>query len=789
MSKPKKSVSRKTRKKTKGRSGPSLMSFVFSRLALILLTAMVGYVVYLDIAVRNKFEGTRWPLPAHVYTRPLEVYADLRLSPAQLMTELDGLGYRQSAAVSAPGTYIRSGSRVTVFARPFTFWDGPRDAIRFSVDFTGERVRRLELGSGSVLDLVRLEPQLAGSILPDQHEDRSLVDLETVPDTLIAGLLAVEDRNFYRHIGIDPRGIARAMWANVTAGRWVQGGSTLTQQLIKNFYLTSERTISRKLQEMIMALLLELHYDKDEILEAYLNEVYLGQTGNRAIHGFGLGSLFYFGRPLKELQLPELALLVGLIKGPSYYNPRVHPKRALQRRELVLTEMVEVNAVTEAEVRRARDLPLGITARGSMTASAYPAYLDFVRRQLSQDYREEDLRSEGLRIFTTLDPYLQRGVERAVTQRLATLERGRAMPSGTLEAAAVVVRSDSGEILALVGGRHARLAGFNRAADALRPIGSLIKPVVYLTALEDPSRYTLATLLDDAPLRVQQRGSPDWVPTNYDQQFHGRVLLIDALAHSYNVSTARLGMQLGVSRVIETFHRLGARREIPSFPSVLLGATSVSPVEVAQIYLTLANNGFRVPLRSIRSVLTQGQDPLARYPLSIEQVIEPAPMALLHFALQEVVRRGTARGLVQRFPAELELAGKTGTTDDFRDSWFAGYSGDYMAVVWVGRDDNTPTGLTGASGAMQVWADIMQQLDLHPLIAPRPDDLQEALIDRQSGGYADGACGDTMRLPFVAGSIPAPASCARTVSKRSDPVRKQNNIGGWFKRLFKNFNE
>ncbi|MDH3638258.1 MAG: penicillin-binding protein 1B, partial [Gammaproteobacteria bacterium] len=594
-----------------------------------------------------------------------------------------------------------------------------------------------------------------------------------------------------------------AMWANITAGRWVQGGSTLTQQLIKNFYLTSARTLSRKFQEMIMALLLELHYDKDEILEAYLNEVYLGQTGNRAIHGFGLGSLFYFGRPLKELQLSELALLVGLIKGPSYYNPRVHPKRALERRNLVLTKMVEVDAVAESDYRQVRQAPLGVTARGSMTASQYPAYLDFVRRQLQQDYREEDLKSEGLRIFTTLDPYLQRGVEHAITERLEALERRGTIPSAALETAAIVVRSDSGEILALAGGRHARLAGFNRALDAQRPIGSLIKPVVYLTALEEPARYTLATLLDDAPLRVRQRGSPDWVPTNYDRQFHGRVLLVDALARSYNVSTARLGMELGVNRVVETLHRLGARREIASFPSVLLGATSVSPVEVAQIYLTLANNGFRAPLRSIRSVHTQRQQPLARYPLSIEQVVDPAPMALLHFALQEVVRRGTARGLTQRFPPELELAGKTGTTDEFRDSWFAGYSGDYMAVVWVGRDDNAPTGLTGASGAMQVWADIMQQLDLQPLIAPRPDDLEEALIDRQSGGYADNACSDTLRLPFVAGSVPAPASCARTVSSSSEPERKKNTIGGhsseperkkntiggWLKRLFEDADE
>ncbi len=767
----------------------ALAWFALSRVLLVLLVVGVVYLVYLDIKVRNRFEGTRWPLPAHVYTRPLELYAGLKLTPGQLLMELDGLGYRRSQAVAAAGTYFRGGSRVTVHARPFTFWDGTRDALRFRVSFDGDRVAALTASAGQPLEVVRLEPQLAGSLLPDRHEDRSLVDLDTVPEKLIAGLLAVEDRNFYRHVGVDPRGIGRALWANISAGRWVQGGSTLTQQLIKNFYLTSERTLRRKFQELFMAVLLEVHYDKDEILEAYLNEVYLGQTGNRAIHGFGLGSLFYFGRPLEELQLPELALLVGLIRGPSYYNPRSHPQRAVERRNLVLVKMYEVGAITEPEYRRSRQAPLGISARGSMTTSLYPAYLDFVRRQLRQDYREEDLKSEGLRIFTTLDPILQRGVETAVAERLQNLERRDSIPSGALQAAAIVARSDSGEILALVGDRHPQVQGFNRALDARRPIGSLIKPVVYLTALEDPARYTLATLLADTPLRVEQRGSPVWVPANYDRQFHGPVMLVDALAYSYNVPTARLGLDLGVGRVLDTLHRLGARREVAGYPAVLLGAASLTPVEVAQVYLTLASNGFRVPLRSIRSVFTQHHDPLARYPLSIEQVVEPAPMALLHFALKEVVRRGTAKGLAQYFPPELELAGKTGTTDEFRDSWFAGYSGDYTALVWIGRDDNAPTGLTGASGAMRLWADIMRQLDLHPLIAPRPENVEAALIDRQSGGYADGACRDTLELPFVAGSVPAPAGCAQTVSKSGAARRNKNTIGDWLKRLLRGSDE
>ncbi len=753
---------------------------LISRVAAVLALAMLAYTVYLDVTVRQRFEGQRWPIPAHVYTRPLELYEGRHLTRERLVRELTELGYRRVDRAEHAGTYAVGGRGVDVVVRPFVFWDGLRPATSFTLSFRDGRVAALS-GAGAANGIVRLEPRLFGSISPIHHEDRDLVRLDQVPPHLINALLAVEDRNFYDHMGLDPRGLARALWVNVTSGRVVQGGSTLTQQLVKNFYLSKERTFRRKLTEMVMAALLELHYEKDEILEAYLNEVYLGQTGNRAIHGFGLGSLFYFGRPLHELQLPEAALLAGMVKGPSHYNPLRFPQRARERRDLVLRRMAELGFIDAQAARRATESGLGLSQQSAPAARAYPAYADFVRRQLRRDYRENDLRSEGLRIFTNLDPDIQRSVERAVRARATSIERARELPRGTLEVAAVVTRRDSGEVVALVGGREPRFAGFNRALEARRPVGSLIKPAVYLAALQRPARFTLASLLEDSPLRVTQAGSPDWEPNNYDRQYRGRVLLLRSLADSYNASTARLGMAVGVDKVAALLRKLGIRRKFAAYPSLLLGAVDLTPLEVAQMYATLASGGFRVPLRSIRSVLSRDEQPLARYPLAIEQVIEPGPMALLDFGLQEVVRSGTARALRQRFPDDLRVAGKTGTTDDFRDSWFAGYAGDHLAVVWLGRDDNKPVGLSGASGAMSVWADIVAQLEFEPRDPLLPEDVELVAVDPASGRVADEFCESRLDMPFIKGSAPterAPCAAPRVVTKARGKLRN------WFKRWF-----
>jgi penicillin-binding protein 1B len=584
---------------------------------------------------------------------------------------------------------------------------------------------------------VRLDPALIASIYPTHNEDRVLLRREQLPPLLVKTLLAVEDRKFYQHHGVDPRGILRAAYENLRAGRTVQGASTLTQQLVKNFYLTQERTLERKLNEAYMAVLLDWRYDKDEILTAYANEVYLGQDGDRGIHGFGLASRFYFNRDVDELDIAQTALLVGILKGPSELNPRRDPERVTERRNLVIDLMAHHQVIAKADAERAKAAPLGIVDGGAGPSSEYPAFIQLVRRQLRRDYREQDLRSEGLRIFTTLDPLTQAHVEDAVRERLPRLDRSRRLSVGTLETAAVVTSVAQGEVLAIVGGRDTDYAGFNRALDAVRPIGSLIKPVIYLRALSQPERYSLATPIQDRPVNLRVAGKM-WRPKNYDHSVHGTIPLYRGLVKSYNLATVNLGLDLGIDDVASFLKDLGAVREIDTVPAMLLGSVSLPPVEVAQVYQTIAAEGFRAPLRAIREVLDASGRPLNRYPLAVESVVSAEAAYLTQWAMRRVVTQGTATWLKQRLPGGLTVAGKTGTTNDMRDSWFAGFTGDKVVVAWVGRDDNKPMGLSGSTGALRVWGDIVASIDTQSLQDLAPD-----------GIIASGACGSS--VPYIDG--------------------------------------
>jgi len=744
-------------------------------IGLALLLLLSGFTLYLDFRVRDAFEGRRFALPARLYARPLELFPGLKLTPDALSKELARLGYKELLAGDEPGRYARHANSFEIVTRPFVFWDGAQPVRTLRLEFRGDSLNAVhDLQNNQPLTLARLDPLYIGGIYPAHNEDRLLVRLDEVPEELVQALVAIEDRKYFKHHGIHLRGIARAAVAMAT-GRGVQGGSTLTQQLVKNFFLSPERTLRRKATEILMALLLELHYDKHDILETYLNEIYLGQDGNRAIHGVGLASRFYFGKPLKELTLPESALLVGMVKGPGYYDPRRHPERARERRDLVLSEMAKLEMVMPAQLAAARDEPLNVIVKASMGTTSYPAFLDLVRRQLRRDYREDDLRSEGLHIFTTLDPIAQISAEQALVKRLALIERVRKGVTG-LEGAVVVTNVQNGEVQAVVGGRHASFEGFNRALDAHRPVGSLLKPVIYLTALMQPKRYTLVTPLNDSPLLWKERGTTDWQPQNYDKTFHGQVPLRLALVHSYNVASARLGLELGLNDVLDNARRLGVERELPPYAASLLGAVELAPLEVTQMYQTLASGGFRTPLRAIREVLTGSGQPVQRYALAVEQVFEAAPVYLLTSALQDVVSEGTAAGLREFLPPSLKLAGKTGTTDELRDSWFAGFSGDRLAVVWVGYDDNRPAGLTGAVGALPVWGELMRKLDPEPLVPPLPEDVEHVWIDPATGLRADRDCAGAIELPFLRDSAPEEtAPCAHSPGKK---------IKNWFRRLF-----
>src|SRR6266850_1806693 len=717
----------------------------FTYALLLAVAALAVFTLQLDVRVRNEFEGRRFALPARIYARPLELHAGLRVAQADVEDELRELGYRDAPREGESGLFHKDGDALDIAVRAFVFWDGAEPARRLRVAFDAGQVASVRDGEGRDLGLARLEPLPIGGIYPAGNEDRVLVRLGDVPKHLVDSLIATEDRKFFSHMGFDPRALARAA-TSVFSGR-VQGGSTITQQLVKNFFLTPERTITRKFTELVMAVLLELHYDKAEILETYLNEIYLGQDRDRAIHGVGLAAQFYFGKEVQHLTLAEAALLVGMVKGPAYYDPYRHPQRALERRNLVLRETREHGSITLEQYAAARAAELGVTRKPAMGTSPYPAFLRLVHRQMRRDYDEADLRSEGLRIFTTLDPRVQRAAENALTRRLAQFDKEHRFGEPGLEGAVVVTDPQSGEVQALVGGRDVRYRGYNRAIDAARPVGSLLKPAIYLTALSEPSRYTLLTPIDDGPFVWKSRGAPDWEPSNYDKKFHGAVPLRVALAQSYNVATARLGTELGVERVLANVRRLGVERELQPFASALLGATDLSPLEVAQMYQTIASGGWRAPLRAIREVTTQEGRPLQRYPLAVEQAFAPEPMYLLTAAMQDVVREGTAQGLKNFLPSELAVAGKTGTTDEQRDAWFAGFTGDRLGVVWIGYDDNRAARLSGAAAALPVWGEMMAALAPEPLALAKPDRIELVWIDPQSG-LRGVSCPGALELPF-----------------------------------------
>jgi penicillin-binding protein 1B len=698
----------------------SFTGFWMLRLGLLIAVPLLAYTVYLDANIRKKFEGQKWALPAHVYTRPLELYLGQRLDNNLVQAELSELGYVQKSKLDRVGSFQTSESRLSIFQREFRFWDGLRPQQIIHIQLSAGRIENIEVessdGTISTTEIVRLEPRLFGSVSPLSHEDRSLLKLEDVPQPLIDGLIANEDRSFYSHFGVNPVGIARAMIRNIRAGRVVQGGSTLTQQLVKNYYLSSELTLRRKINELIMAVLLEVHYSKDEILQAYLNEVFLGQAGNRAIHGFALASQYFYGRPLQELELDQLAMLVAINNGPSRYNPIRRPELSMERRDLVLKTMLGEGHIEQAEYEQAIDAPLGMSPTAASAATlSYPSFMGFVRQNLQADYQQDDLLSDGLQIHTTLNPRIQQRLEKAVRKELVAIEKRKRISSGSLQVAAVVVRTDNGEVAAMLGDRNASFSGFNRALKARRPVGSLLKPFVYLTALEQPNDYSLVSLVPDIPITVRQKGSADWQPKNYDRMAHGPVMLIDALARSYNLATVNLGMELGVDSVASTIKRVGFQENIRELPSLLLGSVDMSVMDVSQLYLTLASGGFKMPIKSIRSVLSNDNQPLNHYSLDIEQVIAPDFTTLINYALQDVVRNGTGRNVLTGFKFDYGLAGKTGTTDDNKDSWFAGFSGNYLTVVWVGRDDNKSTALTGASGAARIWSKVMQDIPLQRL--------------------------------------------------------------------------
>ena len=743
---------RKTSRKAKTKPKKRLRSFLFNKwsfqLTVILGCAFLSYCALLDFQIRKKFDEKRWAVPARVYAQPLELYAGRRYEKSKVITRLKNVGYENVSILKGPGQFLVRNSTIEIYTRQFHYWDGLESAKKLKIQFNNQQVTSItEIISDKNVSIVRLTPTLIGKVFPLHDEDRILVTYKEVPETLIEALIAVEDRYYFEHFGLDPFGILRAIYINGLHGKLTQGGSTLTQQLIKNMFLTRERTFTRKINEMLMALMLEYHYSKEDILSAYVNEIYLGQNGKRSIHGFGMAAEFYFSKPLNELNNAEVALLVGMVKGASYYNPRKQTKRALNRRNLVLKLLKNSEFISEVEFEVAISKPLNVTDKPKWSSAKYPAYIDLVRRHLKRDYRINDLRNEGLIIHTSLDIDKQEISHDSVEKSLLKLEKMKGFISGTLQTALVVVNQHSGEVLALIGDRNKKKNAFNRALDAKRSIGSLIKPAIYMTALNRPAEYNVLSSLDDSELVLELQNGKFWKPNNYDKRTHGYIPLVRSIAKSYNLSTVRLGMALGLENVIQTLKNLGITSSIPRLPSILLGALNLSPYEVTQMYQTIASGGLQIPLRTIRYVLDSNGQPLKRYDLAVREYIKPETAFLTQYLLTEVVQNGTARRLKRELPSLMPLAGKTGTTNALRDSWFAGFGDRILSVVWVGRDNNNSAKLTGSTGAMQIWIDMMKKIKPEPLLLVKPEEIEWQVYPDMSNPKS--SCDQTKSYPFV----------------------------------------
>jgi penicillin-binding protein 1B len=756
--------------------------------------AFAGYVVRLDRSVRERFDGERFRVPSRVYSAPSILYPGLDWKLVDLEGTLLRLGYRKVATTGEleSGRYLWSPSRLRVQLRAFDHPSRPEPPHDVVFVLRGSQIEEIrELPAGRELGAVLLEPEPIGAYYGPDREQRELVWLEEVPRHLVDAILAVEDQRFESHHGIDPRRIAGAMLANLRAGRVAQGGSTLTQQLVKNFFLTPERTVRRKVQEGVMALLVEARYDKREILQAYLNEIYFGQRGATAVHGVGEASRLYFGKTAANLGVAESALLAAIIQSPNGKSPYRDPERAVERRNLVLELMHRQGRISEAALQRARQEPLRLAAVTPDSGDAR-YFLDLLQRQLASSYSSEVLETEGLRIYSTLDRRAQRIAADALREGIESLEKRYSRlrsedPRRALQGCIVALRPQTGEVIALVGGRDYSVTQFDRCSQARRQTGSVFKPFVYIAALEPRPGgpiATLASFVDDSPLEVRTPSGP-WRPVNFDHKFHGPVPLREALERSYNTATARLAQDVGIERVIDVAKRMGISSDLPAVPSLALGTAIVSPLEVARAYATLASGGVRPEVQAAEDLVNEEGEILQRRRLRFERVLDAGTAFLATSLLQGVADHGTAAGL-RAGGLRGPIAAKTGTTTSEHDLWLVGYTPELVAVVWLGYDEPRSLGIPSSQGALPIWRRFVQDLtggEIRGSFRPPPG-VETADIDPRSGALASWGCPERRSEYFLAGTLPVLTCPAGGVAgTRREPAEREEVERGFLEWL------
>jgi penicillin-binding protein 1B len=722
---------------------------IFSLVASI---PFAGWVWWLNGQVVSRFEGQKWQVPSEVYSAPIILISGAPWKKQDLENLLEETGYRFGRNSQKVGWAARSRTKVSAHLRSYVDHLGFHESERRIFSFQDGRLV-IQALNGDEINEARIEPQRIGILYGGNTESRQILTYDEIPKPLIAILIAVEDQEFYHHWGISLTGIARAVVVNFTHGSRRQGGSTLTQQLVKNMYLSSERTYTRKLTEVVMSLLLEYHYSKEAIITAYMNEVYLAQLGSSALHGFAAASQHFFGRPVNELNIDEFALLVGMVKGPSLYNPERSPNRAKARRNTVLAVLKDQGRLSDSDYKRLVEQPIRLASK-QKERSVYGDYLDLVAMQLSRDFDEATLATKNLRIYTGVDIRAQRAASIAMRRQVAALEQRDPKLKG-LQGAMVVTDRLSGQVRAVVGSSGQRYTGFNRALGAVRPIGSLVKPPLYLSALAT-GRYTWWTKIEDKRLRFNV-GGQIWEPENYDRKTHGVVHLYEAMAKSYNLATVSLAQQIGFDRVGDTLRQLGVKRSFTMHPAMALGALELSPFEVSRLYQPIASQGRSSELGVVLAVMDQNDQLLKRFDRKNDVPFTDALLAVTLDGMTKTPKIGTARAAQAAFP-NLNFAAKTGTTNEQKDSWYVGITGDYSSIVWLGDDDNVPLSITGSSGAQKVWIDFTQNVNPRSL----PDGLPNGaarfnVLDNKFEMAAD-RCEDKVSLAFILGTEPKESS-------------------------------
>lgn len=752
---------RKTTTPPKSRRG-------FKRYKSFLFYGALIFIFYLFILhhqITTKFEGRRWNLPSRIYSEAVPLFNGQILTLTELKDRLEHLAYRPvSERPHEAGQYLQQQNHFEIYLHDFDYPHHKFKGHRVAFDLVTGRIGNLRRhGDESGAAALFLEPEIIASIYDQHMEDRSFVPLKQIPKELLQAVVLIEDERFYSHFGVDPIGLARAMLVNIMHGAWLQGGSTLTQQLVKNYFLHQRKTLLRKFNEIFMALIMEARYSKEEILEAYFNEVYFGQRGAASIAGVAEAARFYFSKNIEQLEPHESALLAALVKSPGLYSPFKHPQEAKQRRDWILARLFQNNVISKKELEKnlARPLPQFLQAVSNTNA---PYFIEFVKKQLEENYPREILVSEGLRIFTTLDMFKQRAAERALKTWLSQLERDRADLKKMLEAghflegALVALQPGTGFVQAYVGGRDFAKNQFDHVSLARRQPGSTFKPFVYAAALNlkngDEKRFTPATFIPDHPISF---ATPQgrWSPKNYDRKFHGNVSLRTALENSYNVATTWLASEIGLENVVRLAKDAGIRAELKPYPSLALGSFEVMPLEMVQAYSVFANQGVRSEAVAIRRVVTRDGEVLEKKSFATERVLSKDIAYLMSRLMQGVLDEGTARLARARGFSAL-AAGKTGTTSEARDAWFVGYTPDHLALVWVGYDNNDATNLTGASGALPIWTDYMKMVsegrDHADFLGG--ENVERVVIDKDSGLLYDKRCPELYEEFFIKGTEP-----------------------------------